>query len=297
MRWQVKKQFGILVFSSFISITGCNAKSNEKDVVSEIKVEPCGFDYDVDNYYCKADKINLYKKNIGSKPNFNSSYTIIKINDGKYFRIVALNQKDLKAYPLNYQIDYKSKFYYSVSNDSLCVTGDFYAYRDDYSNSKSCFKLINGGFVKTNVSEISSKSSKEINLKKVLIPNSSNYFSKCLKNNSQSKCEKLSDSENHVYGLDDVKKISTEIYSILSGNKINNLNLDGIKFLPNIGNSQFIIGEKYHDTDDGSSIFFYLIRINPKVEVLSIGENYSIDEKYNLNYRDSLGNNKKIKLN
>lgn len=297
MRWQVKKQFGILIFSSFFAITGCNAKSVEKDVTSKIKVEPCGFDYDVDNFYCKADKINLYKKNVGNKPNFNSNYTIIKINDGKYFRIVALNQKDLKVYPLNYQIDYKSKFDYSVNNDSLCVTGDFYAYRDDYSNSKLCFKVINGSFVKTNISETSPKSTKESNLKKVLIPNFSNYFLKCLKSNSQSKCEKLSDSENHVYKLDDVKNISPEIYGVLSDNKINNLNLDGVKFLPNIGSSQFIIGEKYHDTDNGSTTFFYLIRIKPKVDVFNLGESYSIDGKYNLNYKDSMGNNKNIKLN
>ena len=65
MRWQVKKQFGILIFSSFFAITGCNAKPVEKDVTSKIKVEPCGFDYDVDNFYCKADKINLYKKMLG----------------------------------------------------------------------------------------------------------------------------------------------------------------------------------------------------------------------------------------
>lgn len=295
MRWQVKKQFGIFVFLSLIGITGYSAKSVEKNAV--LKVDPCGFDYDVDNYYCKADKLDLYKKNVGNKVDFNKNYTIIKINDGKYYRIVALNQKDLKVYPLQYQIDYKSKFDYSVNNDNLCVTGDFYAYRDDYSNSKLCFKVINGSFVKTNISENLPKSIKESNLKKILIPNASNYFLKCLKSNSQSKCEKLSDLENHVYSLNDVKNISPEIYTILGQNKINNLNLDGVKFIPEIGSSQFMIGEKYNDTDDGSTTYFYLIKIKPKIEVYNLGESYAIDSKYNLSYKDSAGNNKNIKLN
>lgn len=65
MRWQVKKQFGILMFISLFCITGCSAKSVEKDAVLKLKVEPCGFDYDIDNYYCKADKLNLYKKILG----------------------------------------------------------------------------------------------------------------------------------------------------------------------------------------------------------------------------------------
>lgn len=297
MRWQVKKQFGILIFSSIFIITGCNAKPVEKDVTSKIKVEPCGFDYDIDKFYCKADKLSLYKKYVGNQPNFNSIYTLIKINDGKYYRVVALNQKDLKVYPLNYQIDYKSKFDYSVKSDSLCVTGDLYAYRDDYNNSKLCFKVKNGSFVKTDITGNFSKINSESNLKKVLIPNSSNYFLKCLKNNSQNTCEKLSGSEDHVYSLKDVEKISLETYNLLSDNKISNLNLDGIKFIPKIGSSQFTIGEKYQETDNGSITNFYLIKIKPKIEILNLGEDYSIDGNYILKYKDAAGVNKNIKLN
>lgn len=296
MRWQVKKQFGILIFSSFFAITGCNAKSVEKDVTSKIKVEPCGFDYDLDNFYCKADKINLFKKNVGNKPNFNSNYTIIKINDGKYFRIVALNQKDLKVYPLNYQIDYKSKFDYSVHNDSLCITGDFYAYRDDYSNSKLCFKIVDNIFVKTSFSKNSVSKTNSIQFKNIMIPNTSDYFSKCLEGNSQSKCEKLSSAENHVYMLNDVKKISPEIAGILNNQKITNLNLDGFKFLPNIGNSQYVIGEKYQDTDNGSNTYYYLLKIKPNIDVKNIGSVYSIDKQFTLIYKDNSGNKKSLKL-
>lgn len=61
----MKKQFGILIFLSLFVITGCNAKSVEKDTALKLKVEPCGFDYDIDDYYCKADKLNLYKKILG----------------------------------------------------------------------------------------------------------------------------------------------------------------------------------------------------------------------------------------
>lgn len=44
----------IYVLLSAIGLTvGCNAKSVEPKNLKTIKVEPCGFDYDVDNYYCK----------------------------------------------------------------------------------------------------------------------------------------------------------------------------------------------------------------------------------------------------
>ncbi|MDA3439816.1 hypothetical protein MJ046_05630 [Acinetobacter bereziniae] len=64
-----------------------------------------------------------------------------------------------------------------------------------------------------------------------------------------------------------------------------------------IGGSQFVIGEKYHGTENGSTTLFYLIKIKPKIEVYNLGESYAVDGKYNLSYKDSAGNNKNIKLN
>lgn len=53
----------IYVLLSAIGLTvGCNAKSVEPKNLKTIKVEPCGFVYDVDNYYCKKDKLKIYEK-------------------------------------------------------------------------------------------------------------------------------------------------------------------------------------------------------------------------------------------
>lgn len=58
----------------------------------------------------------------------------------------------------------------------------------------------------------------------------------------------------------------------------------------------YSIGEKYYETDNGFSSNFYLIKLKPKIEVTSIGLKYYIDNKYNLNYVDTLGVKKIIKL-
>ncbi|MDC4689533.1 hypothetical protein OHV80_19360, partial [Acinetobacter baumannii] len=140
----------IYVLLSAIGLTvGCNAKSVEPKNLKTIKVEPCGFDYDVDNYYCKKDKLKIFENNIGMQPDFNKDYSVIKIEDGKYYRLAVLNQKTYVVYPLNYQISKnKANFNYSVEKDELCIAGDLYSYRDTYLNSKACFKIIDDAFVK-----------------------------------------------------------------------------------------------------------------------------------------------------
>ncbi|WP_250697873.1 hypothetical protein [Acinetobacter sp. ANC 3781] len=292
----MNKKISILLFSGFFCIVGCNAKVIESNKASKIKVQPCGFDYDIDNYYCKVENIKLYENNIGKSANYNKNYTVIKIDDGKYIRLVALNQKTLIIYPLNYKIEKeKSQIKFTNSNENLCVTGDLYSYRNTYNDSKVCFRIIEDAFVKISIDE----NIKDLSLskfKQILLPNSSDYFNQCLKINSQNKCEKLSDSENHIYRFDEIKKNSKEIGDILNNEKIKKLNLDGFKFLPYSEKSQYLIGEKYEDTDEESSCVYYLIKIKPDIEARRIGNFYSIDKQFNLSYSDSSGNKKNIKL-
>lgn len=292
----IKKKHILLLLSIFC-IVACNAGDQGAIHVSKVKVEPCGFDYDVDNYYCTVDKIKLYEKKIGKSIDYNKEYTVIKIDDGKYIRLVALNQKNKVVYPLNYQIG-KNNFNieHSASSKLLCVTGDFYGYRDTYSNSKICFKVVGGYFVKSSISENFGLAVKT-DLKKVKLPNSSEYFLQCLKKSTQNKCEKMGDLENHVYIFDNFIKEHQDMKDFIKNENIRKLNLNGFKVLPDFGNNQYLIGEKYQDTDEGSYSIYYLIKIKPNVGVKYLGEFYLVDKKGNLFYGGDSGGNKNINLN
>lgn len=285
------KRLSYILLLSIVSVTiGCNAKSMELKNKQNIRVEPCGFDYDVDNYYCKSDKIKIFEKNIGIKPDFNKDYSIIKIDDGKYYRLVALNQKSHIVYPLNYQINkIKAIFNYSNDKDELCVSGDFYSYRDTYIDSKVCFKVIDGAFVKTNIVENISKKNISSGLGFLKTPISSDFFSKCTEDNSNEKCEKLGKSKDRAYSLSELQKISPNLVDLLNDSKINSLNADTFRFLPEVNSNFYSIAEKYIDTDEGSNSEFYLIKIKPELKVEKIGDYYLIENPELISYRDKNG--------
>ncbi|MFW1812121.1 hypothetical protein ACG9HX_12365 [Acinetobacter ursingii] len=269
---------------------GCNAKSVEQKNNQNIKVEPCGFDYDVDNYYCKADKIKVFEKNIGMRPDFNKDYSVIKIDDGKYYRLAVLNQKSYKVYPLNYQINkQKANFNYSVEKDDLCISGDLYSYRDTYLNSKACFKIIDNAFVKVSITEDISQKNNGNNLIFMKTPISSDFFSKCTEKNPVKTCEQLERSNNRAYSLSELKKISPDFFNIFDNSKIDSLNANTFRFLPKMKDGFYSIAEKYIETDEDSSSEFYLITLKPKVEIEKIGDYYSIDSSGVITYKDKNG--------
>ncbi|MCJ0829419.1 hypothetical protein MN869_13305 [Acinetobacter sp. NIPH1876] len=261
-----------------------------KENGQNIKVEPCGFDYDVNNYYCKADKIKVFEKNIGMKPDFNKDYSVIKIEDGKYYRLAVLNQKSYKVYPLNYQINKaKANFNYSAEKDELCISGDLYSYRDTYLNSKACFKIIDNAFVKVSIIEDISQKNNGNNLVFMKTPISSDFFSKCTEKNPVKKCEQLERSNNRAYSLSELKKISPDFLNIFDNSKIDSLNTNTFRFLPKTKDSFYSIAEKYIETDEDSSSEFYLITLKPKLEIEKIGDYYSIDSLGVITYKNKNG--------
>lgn len=286
----MKRLLYVLLLSAIGLTVGCNAKSVEPKNNQNIKVEPCGFDYDVDNYYCKIDKIKIFEKNVGMQPDFNKDYSVIKINDGKYYRLAVLNQKSYVVYPLKYQIiKAKASFNYSVGKDELCLAGDLYSYRDTYLNSKACFKIIDGAFVKVNVVENINQKTNNKTLVFLKTPISSDFFSKCTEKNSVKKCEQLENSNNRAYSLSELKKISPDFINVFNDSKIESLNVDTFRFLPELKDSFYSIAEKYIDTDESSSSEFYLIKIKPELKVEKIGDYYSIDSSGVISYKDKNG--------
>lgn len=147
------------------------------------------------------------KKNIGMQPDFNKDYSVIKIEDGEYYRLAVLNQKSYVVYPLNYQISKtKANFNYSVEKDELCVAGNLYSYRDTYLNSKACFKIIDDAFVKVSIVENINQKTNNKSLVYLKTPISSDFISKCSEKNSAKKCMQLENSNNRAYSLSELKK-------------------------------------------------------------------------------------------
>lgn len=284
------KRLPCVLLLSIIGLTiGCNAKSVEQKNNQKIKVEPCGFDYDVDNYYCKEDRVKIFEKNIGIKPDFNKDYSVIKIDDGKYFRLAVLNQKNYNVYPLNYRINkLKSNFSHSAEEDELCISGDLYSYRDTYLNSKVCFKIIDNAFVKVSIVENIIKKNNNA-LVFIKTPISSDFFSKCVEKNSVKKCEQLERSNNRAYSFSELKKISPDFVSIFDDSKIDSLNANTFRFVSIVNNSLYSIAEKYINTDEGTSSEFYLIKIKPKLEIEKMGDYYSIDSSGIITYKSENG--------
>lgn len=148
----------ILIACMMFLCTGCHAKNTDTlEMKPEIKIITCGFDYDDENYFCRPEQKNIFENNLNKQADFNKEYSVIKIKDREYYRVVLLNQKNKTVYPLYQKLvnNKKLKFKYSINSDKLCISGDFEAYRDSYSNSEICFKLVDKNIEKDTIREIS----------------------------------------------------------------------------------------------------------------------------------------------
>lgn len=294
------KSLNVYICSLLIASIGAFSISNA-NVIKASDVNDCKFDFDsVD--FCEKKYLELYNKILKeNKFNFYNDKYIdsFKYNGNFYFFVIELSKNKVYALPVSVtslksikNVDFEN------NNNVLCLSGNINQFQNSYRKSKVCYQYENGNFKlkSTKLLDRGSAKNKNTDIKEIILPTSSDYFTKCSKMNSISKCEKLSSIENHVYMLNDVKSMSPEIVGIFNNQKIKNLNLDGVKFLPNIGGSQYLIGEKYQDTDNGSNTFFYLLKIKPNVDVKNIDGFYSIDKNFNLFYKDESGKNKNFKL-
>lgn len=194
------------------------------------------------------------------------------------------------VYPLNYQISKnKANFNYSVEKDELCIAGDLYSYRDTYLNSKACFKIIDDAFVKVSIVENINQKTNNKSLVYLKTPISSDFFSKCREKNSAKKCTQLENSNNRAYSFSELEKISPDFINILNDTKVDSLNINTFRFLPQFKDSFYSIAEKYIDTDESSSSEFYLIKIKPDLKIEKIGDYYSIDSSGVITYKDENG--------
>lgn len=294
------KRLNVCIYSLLIASVGAFSISNA-NVIEASDVHDCKFDFDSVNF-CEKKYLELYNKILKEKKSnfYNNKYVdSFKYNGNSYFFVIELSKSKVYTLPVSVtslksikNVDFEN------NNNVLCLSGNVNQFQNSYRKSKVCYQYENGDFKLKSTELLDGVSSKNKNtdVKEIILPTSSDYFINCSKMNSTSKCEKLSSIENHVYMLNDIKSMSPEIVGIFNNQKIKNLNLDGIKFLPSVGGSQYIIGEKYQDTDNDSNTFFYLLKIKPNVDVKNIGSFYSIDKNFNLFYKDESGKNKNFKL-
>ncbi|PRO27168.1 hypothetical protein B9W57_07065, partial [Acinetobacter baumannii] len=100
---------------------------------------------------------------------------------------------------------------------------------------------------------------------------------------------------NRAYSFSELEKISPDFINVLNDTKVDSLNVNTFRFLPQFKDSFYAIAEKYIDTDESSSSEFYLIKIKPDLKVEKIGDYYSIDSSGVISYRDK--NSKILKKN
>lgn len=293
------KSWNILAYSLLMAqIVACS--TSNANVINVADVKECTVDFDSVNF-CKNSNLKLYNEILKrNRPNFDNDKYIdnFKYNGNYYFFVIELKRSKVYTIPVSVELLKNVKIIdFKKDSNHLCLNGNINQYQNSYRGARVCYQYENGNLKLDSteaLNEVRENNTKGI--KTLLLPTASDYFIKCLKINSQNKCEKLSSTENHVYTLNDVQRILPDISGILNNQKIKKLNLDGFKFLPNIGNSQYVIGEKYQDTDNGSNTFFYLLKIKPDIDVKSLGDVYSVDKQFNLSYKDSSGNKKNLKL-
>lgn len=294
----MKKFTCSLFFFTFGIIAGCEAGNvTSMNEINSENVEHCDFDYDISNYYCKPENLKIYSDYIGKPINFNKEYTVIRIKDGGFYRAVVLNQRNKHIYPLNYQFGKSSIFSHSQQESDLCIQGDFYGYRDTYENSKICFKMIEGSFVKSSIDELISKNSGAFDkIKFIKIPTHSNVYGECFSHNSEKYCHDWNYGNFYLYSLKEAKDISATMEAALKNEKIQQINLDGIRFIPQVSSKLYGIAEHYIDTDVEDKTLYYLIQFSEPLSVTFIGENYDINPQRMLYYKGSNGLKKSVKL-
>lgn len=276
-----------------LSILGYSSNTSVAKDINKIDVKDCSIDYDeVD--FCSKEKLKAYNNIIKNKvSNFDKNKFLMNFKEKNYLYFVVIDLKNLKVFTLPASLSVMSNIKpieFSSDSNLFCLNGDFNQYRNSYSAVKTCYTYNNGSFDFKSRVELD----KDINtsnnvIKKIKLPISSDFFSKCREKNSAKKCTQLENSNNRAYSFSELEKISPDFINVLNDTKVNSLNVNTFRFLPQFKDSFYSIAEKYIDTDESSSSEFYLIKIKPDLKVEKIGDYYSIDSSGVITYKDKNG--------
>ncbi|EXB75764.1 hypothetical protein J538_3391 [Acinetobacter sp. 272263] len=219
-----------------------------------------------------------------------------------YFAVIDLESLKVFTFPASLSVMSNIKpVEFSSNNNLFCLNGNFNQYQNSYRAVKTCYVYNNGVFNFKSRDELGKETKKYDNfssnneIKKLNLPISSDFYSKCTEKNPVKKCEQIEKYNNRPYTLSELQKISPDLVVLLNDSKVKSLNADTFRFLPKIKDSFYSIAEKYIDTDEESSSEFYLIKIKPELVVVKIGDYYSIDSSGVISYKNE--NEKLLKKN
>ncbi|MDC5144261.1 hypothetical protein OHW32_13935 [Acinetobacter baumannii] len=282
-----------------LSILGCSSNTSIAKGINKIDVKDCSIDYDeVD--FCSKERLKDYNNILKNKvSNFDKNKFLMNFKEKNYLYFAVIDLEKLKVFTFPASLSVMSNIKpieFSSDSNSFCLNGNFNQYQNSYRAVKTCYTYNNGSFDFKSRVELDKDINNSNNvIRKLNLPISSDFFSKCREKNSAKKCTQLENSNNRAYSFSELEKISPDFINVLNDTKVDSLNVNTFRFLPQFKDSFYAIAEKYIDTDESSSSEFYLIKIKPDLKVEKIGDYYSIDSSGVISYRDK--NSKILKKN
>lgn len=276
-----------------LSILGCSSNTSIAKGINKIDVKDCSIDYDeVD--FCSKERLKDYNNTLKNKvSNFDKNKFLMNFKEKNYLYFAVIDLEKLKVFTFPASLSVMSNIKpieFSSDSNSFCLNGNFNQYQNSYRAVKTCYTYNNGSFDFKSRVELDKDINNSNNvIKKLNLPISSDFFSKCREKNSAKKCTQLENSNNRAYSFSELEKISPDFINVLNDTKVDSLNVNTFRFLPQFKDSFYSIAEKYIDTDESSSSEFYLIKIKPDLKVEKIGDYYSIDSSGVISYRDKNG--------
>lgn len=273
-----------------LSILGCSSNTSIAKGINKIDVKDCSIDYDeVD--FCSKERLKDYNNILKNKvSNFDKNKFLMNFKEKNYLYFAVIDLEKLKVFTFPASLSVMSNIKpieFSSDSNSFCLNGNFNQYQNSYRAVKTCYTYNNGSFDFKSRVELDKDINNSNNvIKKLNLPISSDFFSKCREKNSAKKCTQLENSNNRAYSFSELEKISPDFINVLNDTKVDSLNVNTFRFLPQFKDSFYAIAEKYIDTDESSSSEFYLIKIKPDLKVEKIGDYYSIDSSGVISYRD-----------
>ncbi len=240
--------------------------------------------------FCSKERLKDYNNILKNKvSNFDKNKFLMNFKEKNYLYFAVIDLEKLKVFTFPASLSVMSNIKpieFSSDSNSFCLNGNFNQYQNSYRAVKTCYTYNNGSFDFKSRGELEKDINNSNNvIKKLNLPISSDFFSKCREKNSAKKCTQLENSNNRAYSFSELEKISPDFINVLNDTKVDSLNVNTFRFLPQFKDSFYAIAEKYIDTDESSSSEFYLIKIKPDLKVEKIGDYYSIDSSGVISYR------------